>query len=57
MAIYFEYLQRRLYILSGQPVPVIGHPLREKAFLHHAQTALSAFQLVPIASCLVPGRS
>lgn len=46
----FEYLQRKLYILSGQPVLVVGHPLREKA-----QIAFSAFQLVPIASCLVPG--
>ena len=47
-----EYLQRRLYNLSGQPVPVPCHPHREKV-LSHIQMELSVFQFAPLAPCPV----
>ena len=50
----FEYLQRRrLHNLSGQPVPVLGHP-QSKVF-PHIQMELPVFQFVPIAPCPVTG--
>jgi len=46
----FEYLQGwRLHNLSGQPVPVLGHPDSKKVF-PDVQRQPPVFQLVPIAS-------
>ena len=50
----FEYLQRRLHNLSGQPVPVLHHPQSEEV-LPHVQTELPMLQFVPIAPCPVAG--
>ena len=51
----FEYLQRRrLHSLSGQPVPVLGHPQSKEVF-SHVQMELPVFQFVPIAPCPVAG--
>jgi len=50
-----EYLQRRrIYNLSGQPVPVLRHPQREEV-LPHVQLELPVPQFVPIAPCSVTG--
>ena len=50
-----EYLQRRrLYNLSGQPVPVLCHPQSEEV-LPHVQTELPMLQFMPIAPCPVTG--
>jgi len=49
----FEYLQGwRLHNISGQPVPVLGHPHSEKVF-PDVQRQPPVFQFVPVASCLV----
>ena len=46
--IAFEY-HERLHNLSGQPVPVLGHPHSEKVF-PDVQEEPPVFQFVPIAS-------
>ena len=51
----FEYLQRRrLHSLSGQPVPVLCHPL-SKEVLPRVQMELPMLQFVPAAPCPVTG--
>ena len=51
----FEYLHGgRLHDLSGQPVPVLGHPHSEKVF-PDVQSEPPGFQFVPIASGPVTG--
>ena len=51
----FEHLQGwRLHNLSGQPVPVLGHPHSEKVF-PDAQREPPVFQCVPIVSGPVTG--
>jgi len=51
----FEYLQRRrLYILSGQPVPGLRHP-QSGEVLPHVQTELPMYLSVPVAPCPVTG--
>ena len=49
-----EYLQRRrIYNLSGQPVPVLRHPRSE--VLPCVQLELPLLQFVPVAPCPVTG--
>ena len=51
----FQYLQEwRLHNLSGQPVPLLSHPLRKKVFAS-TQTEPPVSQSVPIASGSVTG--
>jgi len=45
---------RRLHNLSGQPIPVVGHPHNEKVF-PDARKEPAVFQTVPTASCPVTG--
>jgi len=48
----FEYLQRRLINLHGQPVPVLCHSHR-KEVLPPVCMELPLFQFVPAALCSV----
>jgi len=51
----FEYLQRRrLHNPSGQPLPGLHHPQREKV-LPHVQMELPMLQFVPVTPCPVAG--
>lgn len=49
-----EYLQRRLYNLSGQPVPGLCHPQHKEGF-PYIQMKLPVFQVVPVAPYPVAG--
>lgn len=50
-----EYIQgQRLYSLSGQPVPLLGHPQSKNVF-SHIQRKAPVFQGVPIASGMLMG--
>jgi len=54
-----EYLQKRrqggrLHSLSGQPVPVLGHP-HSKEVIPDVQREPAVFRFVPTASFHIPG--